>query len=154
MIWSGSSRTALRGCPLSPSRRSGIDEVTDPQGLPSETEHLFFYGPVGNCKSIVLALVFRPRIDDEGLDIESWGFGVIVDAPTRRAVAAANPLVLVNCFEKLLCIDRVDLVFDGDEHRPIVGLGLHEHRGSWPVIPYVQSRGGFQQRKGQTQEQA
>jgi len=43
--------------------------VTDAQGLPSETEYLFFNGPVSNCKSIVLVLVFHPRIDEEGLDI-------------------------------------------------------------------------------------
>ena len=55
--------------------------MTDAQGLPSETEYLFFNGPVSNCKSIVLALVFHPRIDEEGLDIDPWGFGVIVDAP-------------------------------------------------------------------------
>jgi hypothetical protein len=44
--------------------------VTNADRLPSETEYLFFNGPVSNCKSIVLALVFRPRIDEEGLDID------------------------------------------------------------------------------------
>jgi len=61
-------------------------------GLPSAVL-LYFNGPVSNCKSTVLALVFHPRIDEEGLDIEPWGFGVIVDAPAGRAVAAANALV-------------------------------------------------------------
>jgi hypothetical protein len=44
--------------------------VTDAQGLPNKTEYLLFNRPVGNCKSIVLALVFHPRIDEEGLDID------------------------------------------------------------------------------------
>jgi hypothetical protein len=36
----------------------------------------------------------------------------------------------VNCFEKLQCFDRVDLVFDGDENGTIAGLGLRECRHS------------------------
>jgi hypothetical protein len=52
-----------------------MDEVTDAQGLPNKTEYLFFNGPVSHCKSIVLALVFHPRIDEEGFDTDPWGFG-------------------------------------------------------------------------------
>jgi len=51
--------------------------VTDADWLPSESEYLFFNGPVSNCKSIVLALVFLPRIDQEGLHIDPWGLWVL-----------------------------------------------------------------------------
>jgi hypothetical protein len=64
--------------------------MTNADRLPSEAEHLIFNGSVSNRKSIVLALVFRPGIDEEGLHIVPRGFGIIVHAPTRRSVAAAN----------------------------------------------------------------
>jgi hypothetical protein len=39
--------------------------MTNADRLPSEAEHLIFNGSVSNRKSIVLALVFRPGIDEE-----------------------------------------------------------------------------------------
>jgi hypothetical protein len=123
-------------------------------GSRAKRNNVIFNGPVSNCKSIELALVFGPGINEEGLHIVSRGFGVIVHAPTRRAVAAANPLVLVNCIEKLLSLVRVYLVSDGDEHGAIAGRGLDKHDGTWPVIPCIKSCARFRQRKGPTQEQA
>ena len=55
----------------------------------------------------------------------------------------------VNCFEKLRCFDRVDLVFDGDENGTIAGLGFREHCGSWQVIPYSRVVLGSGNEKGE-----
>jgi hypothetical protein len=55
----------------------------------------------------------------------------------------------VNCFKKLRCFDRVDLVFDGDENGTIAGLGFREHCGSWQVIPYSRVVLGSGNEKGE-----
>jgi hypothetical protein len=47
--------------------------MTNTDRLPSEAEHLIFNGSVSHRKSIVLALVFRPGIDEEGLHIDPRG---------------------------------------------------------------------------------
>jgi hypothetical protein len=40
----------------------------------------------------------------------------MIHTPTGRTIAAANSLVLVNCFEKLWGSVRIYLIFDRNEH--------------------------------------
>jgi hypothetical protein len=65
----------------------------------------------------MLSLVFGPRIDEKSLKILSRKCGIIIYTPARRAVSAANSLILVDRFEKLRGFVKVDPVFDGKKHR-------------------------------------
>jgi hypothetical protein len=60
------NRTGLRrfALLLSLPLRSGVDEMTNADRLPSEVEHLLFDGSVSKCKSIMLPLVSCPRVDE------------------------------------------------------------------------------------------
>ena len=90
----------------------------------SETQHALFELPVRNRKSIVLPRVFRPRLDNEILEIYPRILRVVINAPAHGAVASSNPLVVVQRIQKLRNLPWIDAVFNGDKHRPFVRFRL------------------------------
>src|SRR5580700_3362860 len=114
----------MSSCALAVRWFTGIDEVMDPDRLECATDHLIFNRSISERKTIMLSLVFGPRIDEKSLKILPWKFGVIIHTPARRAVSAANSLILVNRFEKFVGFVRIHLVFNGNKHRTLVGLRL------------------------------
>jgi hypothetical protein len=112
MTWSGSSRTAFRSSALFQwsGQQLYIDRVG--AGVPPKNR--------------------RGRSRHRSLGIRSHS-----RRPSGTRRRGDECVGTVNCFEKLRCFDRVDLVFDGDENGTIAGLGLREHCGSWQVIPYI-----------------
>ena len=56
--------------------------MTDPDRVESATQHLIFSHSISERKTIVLSLVFGPRIDEKSLKIPPLKFGVIIDTPS------------------------------------------------------------------------
>ena len=78
-----------------------INEMLDFDRLDSIAKHLILTLTIGNGKTVMLSLMFGPRIDLKGLNVDIRIFRIDEDSPTRRTIAATNPLILMDLMEKL-----------------------------------------------------
>src|ERR1700684_693930 len=77
-------------------RFRGVNEMPDLGRLHRKVGHLLLELAVGQREAIVLALMLRPGIHQETLQITVRMFGIVEDAPTSGAVASADALIFVD----------------------------------------------------------
>ena len=108
-------------------------------------EHLFLNLSVGLSETVMLPLVFRPRVDFEVFQICIRCFCIDENPPTYGAIAATNALIVVDLMEKLGSFRRINYILHRDEDRPLVGVRFLDHGRFNPVIPDAEIQLGIRQ---------
>src|ERR1700722_2284443 len=122
--------------------------------LETVAEHLALDPTIGLRKTVMLPFVFGPRINLEGLEIDTGRLGIDEDSPAYRAIAAADALIFVDFTEKLGSFRWVDDIFHCDQDRPLVRGGLLNHGWFNPVIPNAEVYLRIRQWEQRPQQQA
>ena len=140
-------RTAI----LSGTSPRRINVVFDFCWFERQSLDFIFKLSVSVSRALVLPLMFRPGIDEEGLQISIGGFGIVEHSPSSCTVATANPLIFVNHSEKLGREFWIDDVFNSYQNRPLIGFWFRKQGWFSPVVPtaQVKIRGGERQGKPQ-----
>ena len=79
---------------------SGIDKMLNLNRLDSISEHLMLNLTIGHGETVMLPLMFGPGINLEAFEVDIRSFCIDEDSPTRRTIAPANPLILVDGMEE------------------------------------------------------
>src|SRR5580704_3453127 len=93
-----------------------------------------FHFLIRDGDALVLAEVFGPTFNDEGLEIASGRDGIFVEAPANRAVAPTNSAQSLHGARELLATARIDQVFDSNQDRAVFGMDARKRRGLRPMI--------------------
>ena len=86
----------------------GIDKMLDFDRLDSIAKHLILNLAIGHGKAVMLSLMFGPGINLEAFEVGIRSFCIDKDSPTRRAIAATNPLIFMDLMEKLRGLCWID----------------------------------------------
>jgi hypothetical protein len=107
-----------------------------------------FERAIHDGEAIMLALVLRPGLDNEGLEIFSRRFRIVKDTPSCCPITPPNSLVGANRVQKLRRSIEINLVFDGHEDGALVRRWFSKQERLSPMVPDIEGRTGVDPMSG------
>src|SRR4030095_5680048 len=103
---------------------SRVDQVLDSRLVADQRVHVLLERAIGLRQTPMLTQVLRPRTDYERLDIPIRDLGIVIEPPSRGAIATPDVFVLLHRVHECAGVLSLDEVLNGDEHRTIFERNL------------------------------